>query len=148
MKNFYWLVLVIFISSNAKSQTTWKSVSFSFDEDSNQLKSGLINTQSLVIHPTKSNYRWLLLSKGGLYVSNDGGQNWNLCKGSQQLPICELTCMVSDPINEQIIYLGTNNQNNCGGLWKSINGGRTFLQLQNMQRTVNAIVISKSNRYL
>jgi len=132
----------------ALSQSSWKALEFSFKEDSSQLKIGLINTQAMVIHPLKNNYRWIVLPKGGLYLSNDGGQIWQLCKGSQQLPPCELTCMVPDPINEQIIYLGTNNQNNTGGLWKSINGGRTFVQLQNMQRAINAMTISRSNRYL
>ena len=134
--------------TGALSQNNWTTIDFSFKQDTNQLKIGLINTQAMVVHPLKNNYRWLVLPKGGLYLSNDGGQIWQLCKGSQLLPPCELTCMVPDPINEQIIYLGTNNQNNCGGLWKSINGGRTFVQLQNMQRAINAMVISKSNRYL
>lgn len=53
-----------------------------------------------------------------------------------------------DPFNENIIYLATNNYNNCGGLWKSINGGNSFLQLQNFSHAVNEIVISATNRYL
>ena len=148
MKRYLWLIAYLYSITNVYSQNNWTAIPFTFQEYSIQLKTGLINTQSMVIHPSKNNYRWLVIPKGGLYVSNDGGQNWTLCKGSQQLPICELTCMAPDPMNEQIIYLGTNNQNNCGGLWKSINGGRTFVQLQNMQRAINAMVISRSNRYL
>ena len=148
MKRYLWFFVFLFSITNVHSQNNWTMLPFSFQEDSIQLKTGLINTKSMVIHPVKNNYRWIVLPKGGLYMSNNGGQNWTLCKGSQQLPICELTCMVPDPVNEKIIYLGTNNHNNYGGLWKSINGGKTFVQLQNMQRVVNAMVISRSNRYL
>jgi hypothetical protein len=148
MNRYLWFIVLFFKITTASCQNSWTALPFSFQEDSNHLKLGLINTQSMVIHPIKNNCRWLVLPKGGLYMSNNGGQNWTLCKGSQQLPLCELTCMVPDPVNEKIIYLGTNNHNNCGGLWKSINGGRTFVQLQNMQRPINAIVISQSNRHL
>ena len=72
MKRYLWFFVFLFSITNVHSQNNWTVLPFSFQEDSIQLKTGLINTQSMVIHPSKSNYRWLVLPKGGLYVSNNG----------------------------------------------------------------------------
>jgi hypothetical protein len=128
---------------------SWRSVNFLFDTTSNvSSKAGLINCSSLYLHPNKKNVRWLLSAKGGLYVSKDGGSNWTICIGSNFIPACKLTGIAADPFNENIIYLATNNYNNCGGLWKSINGGKSFVQLQNFLHAVNEIIVSPTNRYL
>lgn len=145
-KLFLCLLLLEFNLSNAQG---WKSVNFLFDTTSNvNNKTGLINCSLLYLHPNKKNVRWILCPKGGLYFSKDGGSNWTICIGSNFLPICELTGIAADPFNENILYLATNNNNNCGGIWKSINGGNSFVKLQNFYRPVNELVISPTNRFL
>ena len=147
MKKLFLCLLLL--ECNLSNAQGWKSVNFLFDTTSNvSSKAGLINCCSLYLHPNKKNVRWLLSAKGGLHVSKDGGSNWTICIGSNFLPACELTGIVADPFNENIIYLATNNYNNCGGLWKSINGGNSFVKFQNFSRPVNELVISPANRYL
>ena len=137
------------LKCNLSIGQSWRSVNFLFDTTSNvSSKAGLINCSSLYLHPNKKNIRWLLSAKGGLYVSKDGGCNWTICIGSNLIPTCELTGIAADPFNENILYLATNNYNNCGGLWKSINGGNSFIQLQNFWHAVNEIIVSPTNRYL
>lgn len=143
------LLLLLILKCNLSIGQSWKSVNFLFDTTSNiNSKTGLIDCSSLYLHPNKKNIRWLLSAKGGLYVSKDGGSNWTICIGSNTPPVCELTGIATDPFNENIIYLATNNHNNCGGLWKSINGGKSFVQLQNFLHAVNEIVVSPTNRHL
>ncbi|MFM7017154.1 MAG: WD40/YVTN/BNR-like repeat-containing protein [Bacteroidota bacterium] len=143
------LLCLMLVNFNFSFAQSWKSVNFMFEPSSNiNYKIGLIDFKTLYLHPTKKNIRYLLSSKGGLYISKDGGVTWILCKGSNQLPACELTSIVADSYNENILYLGTNNNNNCGGLWKSNNGGNTFVLLQNFFHSVNEISISPVNRYL
>ena len=140
---------IVLLKCNLSVAQSWQPINFVFDTASNiNNKSGLIDCKTLYLHPNKKNVRWLLSPKGGVYVSRDGGSNWTICIGSNFLPACELTGIAADPTNENILYLATNNYNHCGGLWKSINGGNSFVQLQNFSHAVNEIVISPTNRYL
>ena len=143
------LLCLLLLDFNFLCAQSWKPINFEFDTTSNVIiKTGLIDCKTIYLHPNKKNVRWILSPKGGLYVSKDGGNNWSICIGSNFLPVCELTGIAADPLNENILYLATNNYNNCGGLWKSINGGNSFVQLQNFSHAVNEIVISPTNRYL
>lgn len=143
------LLCLLLLDFNFLCAQSWKPINFEFDTTSNVIsKTGLIDCNTIYLHPNKKNVRWLLSPKGGLYVSKDGGSNWTISIGSNFLPACELTGIAADPFNENILYLATNNYNNCGGLWKSINGGNSFVQLQNFSHAVNEIVISATNRYL
>jgi hypothetical protein len=140
---------LLLLECNLSIAQSWKPIEFKFDTTTNgNNKTGLINCSSLYLHPNKKNIRWLLSPKGGLYVSKDGGSNWIICIGSNLIPTCELTGIAADPFNENILYLATNNYNNCGGLWKSINGGNSFVQLPNFSLAVNEIVVSPTNRHL
>ena len=70
---------------------------------------------------------------GGLWVSNNGGQTWTTVN-DQNLSMA-VTCITQNPFNSKEIYYGTGEQynNNIGldgaGIFKSIDGGKTFSQL-------------------
>lgn len=70
---------------------------------------------------------------GGLWVSTNGGQNWTPVN-DQNLSMA-VTCITQNPFNPKEIYYGTGEKmnNNIGldgaGVFKSIDGGKTFTQL-------------------
>ena len=73
---------------------------------------------------------------GGLWVNNDitdANSSWQQVGVSENLAV---TCMTVDPNNSQIMYIGTGesytNDNGVGnGVWKSIDGGNSWVNVFN-----------------
>jgi photosystem II stability/assembly factor-like uncharacterized protein len=64
-----------------------------------------------------------------LYVSDNYGKNWT--KLAENLAPQTINVVKEDPVNEQIVYLGTD-----AGLWLSINQGKDFMNFTNNMANV------------
>jgi photosystem II stability/assembly factor-like uncharacterized protein len=88
---------------------------------------------AIAIHPTSPLTVYAGGAQGGVWKSTDGGQTWTSISDTQcSLAIGSITI---DPVNPNIIYVGTGEQNNSGdsyygcGLLRSIDGGSSWTQL-------------------
>lgn len=100
-------------------------------------------------HPIKKNKWWAVSPEAGLFMSEDAGFHFILCKGSNLISETALSTVAVDPLNDRIIYLGTGDPSKWvmgKGLWKSFNGGQTFVQLTLPNCIVTGIDISPINR--
>ena len=63
---------------------------------------------------------------GGIFRSDDGGENWSRVNGQQQFQVRPwyYSAVTADPTNENTLYV-MNLQ-----VWKSIDGGRTFTRMR------------------
>ncbi|MBI1765774.1 MAG: hypothetical protein HYR56_30585, partial [Acidobacteria bacterium] len=72
-------------------------------------------------------------AQGGLWRSLDNGKNWTPL--TDDLPSLAVGAVAIDPINPDVIYLGTGEPNRSGdsyygaGLFKTTNGGQTWTQI-------------------
>src|SRR6266498_4004535 len=71
---------------------------------------------------------------GGLWKSTDGGTSWRPM--TDQLPATAIGAVAIDPVNPDIVYIGTGNLFNgaagmpkAAGLFKSVDGGRSWARL-------------------
>lgn len=96
----------------------------------NPTTSGRINT--IAVHPTDGNTIYLGAATGGVWKTTNGGSSWTPLTDSQ----CSLAMgsVVIDPVNPEIIYAGTGEQNFSGdsfygcGVLRSSDGGSTWTQ--------------------
>ncbi len=92
---------------------------------------GNARISQLKFHPTNPLKYYAVTSEGGLFLSNDGGENWSVSPGSDVLT-ASMASICIDYSNDQVLYLGSGDPNYYGGgagLYKSTNGGNTFTQL-------------------
>ncbi len=135
-----------------KAQSLWNPI----DTNATFVENGsMINGHTRFIdlfnHPIKKNKWWTVSPEAGLFVSNDACAHFTLCKGSNLLPETPLSTVAVDPLNDRIIYLGTGDPSkwiNGKGLWKSFNGGETFVKLSLPDCIVTAIDISPANKLI
>jgi PKD repeat protein len=137
---------------NLNAQSLWNSIDTNalFIENGTMVN-GLTRFVDLFNHPIKKNKWWAVSPEAGLFVSSDAANHFTLCKGSNLLPETPLSTVAVDPINDRIIYLGTGDPSNWingKGLWKSFNGGETFVKLTLPDCIVTSIDISPSNRLI
>ena len=86
----------------------------------------------LLLHPTNANIIYAGSAAGGVWKSNDNGTTWsNIFNESYSIG-----SMSFDPINPEVVYVGTGEANPGGiaiypgnGIWKSTNGGLTWSHL-------------------
>lgn len=143
-------MMLLCIQMNA--QSLWTPI----DTNAVLVENGsMINGQTrfidLLNHPIKKNKWWAVSPEAGLFVSSDACSHFTLCKGSNLLPETPLSTIAVDPLNDRIIYLGTGDPSkwiNGNGLWKSFNGGETFVKLSLPNCIVTAIDISPANRLI
>jgi photosystem II stability/assembly factor-like uncharacterized protein len=62
-------------------------------------------TRAIVVHPTNPDTIWIASVGGGIWRSDDGGQDWSPV--DDMMANLAVSCMVMDPINPNIIYAGT-----------------------------------------
>ncbi len=110
---------------------------------------GLPNSEhisKIIVHPTNANTIWVavqgpLWSKGGergLYMSTDGGQNWEKTLGDNEWT--GVTDVVIDPRNPDVLYAATWQRHRTvaalmgggpkSGVHKSTDGGKTWQELK------------------
>ena len=104
----------------------------------------------MAINPTDNNIMYAGLSTGGIFKTIDGGANWNPIFDDQ--PYLSIGCITLDPVDPNIIYVGTGDVNISGypfigdGVYKSNDGGAnwTHLGLTN-ERIISEIKINPTN---
>ncbi len=75
------------------------------------------------VYVTLNGYRWDHFAPY-VFKSDDFGQSWEPLHAS--LPMESINVILEDPVNESILYLGTDH-----GLYVSVDGGATFMAMQN-----------------
>ena len=68
----------------------------------------------------------------GFYKTSDGGYHWITIN---RTPLHHGTSIAIDPVNSDVLYVGTDN-----GMFKSVDGGQTVVQLKNGQPDVGTVV--------
>ena len=92
---------------------------------------GISRVSQFKFHPNNPNKMYAISAQGGLFISNDAGNNWSVAPGCDFMAGNRLASVCVDFSNDSIIYLGTGDHDyyyNGTGVWKSVNGGRTFTQ--------------------
>src|SRR5204862_5471156 len=88
---------------------------------------------SIAVHPTDPLTIYIGAAQGGVWKTTNGGTTWTALTDGQ----CSLAMgsVAIDPVNPQIVYAGTGEQNFSGdsyygcGVLRSIDGGSTWTQL-------------------
>ncbi|MBL0102874.1 MAG: hypothetical protein IPP51_03420 [Bacteroidetes bacterium] len=91
---------------------------------------GISRISQLKFHPSDPNKMYAISARGGLFISTNGGTNWNIAPGTDFMPYARLASVCIDYTNDQILYLGTGDHNyyyNGNGVMKSTDGGNTFV---------------------
>ena len=132
-KVFY--VLAIFICSGLKisAQTAnWSAVlPNQFPTNVSGQIHGISRVSQMKFHHSNSLKRYAVSARGGLFITTNGGNNWTIAPGCDFMPYARFASVCIDHTNDQIIYLGTGDNNyyyNGLGVWKSTNGGTNFTQ--------------------
>lgn len=107
-------------------------------------------TRNLVIHPTNFSTMYAGGVSGGVWRTDDGGQNWRPI--ADLLANVNIGALVIDSVNPNILYAGTGEfyQGLQGlGIYKTTDGGATWAPLAATQSKdfyyVNRMVISPAN---
>ena len=93
---------------------------------------------SIDVDPTNSDMIYAGTASGGVWRSENAGQSWNSIWDNQ--PTSGIGVVKLDPNNSDIIWVGTgegnprNSQSSGGGLFKSIDGGKSF-ELLGLEKT-------------
>ena len=102
--------------------------------------------------PNNTNTIYVGAPAGGLWKTTDGGQTWST--NTDELSVIGMSDLAIDPINPQIMYLGTGdrdaNDTYSVGILKSTDGGQTWnptglLWTITLNRTVSKILIDPTN---
>ncbi len=105
---------------------------------------------TIAVNPEKPDHMLVGFSEGGLFLTLDGGRNWEPVFDDQ--PGLSIGDVVFDPSNPNIVYAGTGDPNVSGypfighGIYKSNDGGKSWKQcgLQ-PTRIISQIRVSNQN---
>ncbi len=105
---------------------------------------------SVAVHPSDEDIMYLGFATGGVFKTINGGLSWDPIFDEQ--PFLAIGDIALDPVNPDIIYVGTGDPNISGypaigdGLYRSADGGTTwdFLGLQD-QRIISKIIIDPND---
>jgi len=91
---------------------------------------GMGRVSDMVYHPTDSNTLFAITSSGGVFKTSNEGVTWKPI--SDQLPATYCASMAINPVNPNVMYLGTGDANygyrGGMGIWKTTDGGDTWFQ--------------------
>ena len=98
------------------------------------------------VNPLNDNHIFIGTASGGVWVSENAGQSWTSIWDDQ--PTAGIGAVKIDPTNPDVIWVGTgegnprNSQSSGGGLFKSVDGGKSF-QLVGLKETkhIHRIVV-------
>lgn len=103
----------------------------------------------IAFHPTDADIIYVGAPSGGVWKTENGGQNWRLLdNGLTRLGISSIVIHPTDP---NIIYIGTGDRDGADapglGVWWSTNGGETWAPRENGMgpRTVYEILMHPNN---
>jgi photosystem II stability/assembly factor-like uncharacterized protein len=113
----------------------------------------LARVNAIAVHPTNRNIIYIGIAKGGVWRSHDGGSTWrNL---TDFLAAQYVGCLTLDPVDPNIIYLGTGEEYfgvwTLGGvgIYRSTDSGNTWRLFGSSVfdgQRINEIVIDSANR--
>ncbi|MBK8848283.1 MAG: T9SS type A sorting domain-containing protein [Bacteroidetes bacterium] len=110
---------------------TWSPVSTGYfpTNVSGQIN-GISRVSNFKFHPSLPNKMYAVSARGGLFITNDSGNSWNIASGCDAMPNgTRFASVCVDHNNDQVIYLGTGDLNyyyTGAGVYKSTNGGLSF----------------------
>lgn len=107
------------------NQGNWKEIGPLTPKD---VYRGVGRVNCIAFHPTDSNTMYVGAPYGGVWKTEDHGENWiNL---TDDLPSFGISAIAVDPQNPDIVYAGTGDgetgRNPGFGVWKSFDAGRTW----------------------
>jgi photosystem II stability/assembly factor-like uncharacterized protein len=131
MKNILTILLFVFSVFIACAQTAnWKLTGpIKFPTNSSGQVNGMGRVSQMVFHPTNVKKIYAASASGGLFISTDGGVNWQVTPGTDKLPDMSCASVCVDHTNDQIIYLGGGDANYYStsyGVYKSMDGGNSY----------------------
>jgi len=108
-------------------------------------------TRSLVIHPTITSRMWAGSVGGGIWRSDNSGASWYPL--DDWMGNLAIGCLTMDPNSTSVMYAGTGegfgnfDAIRGEGIWKTTDGGTTWLQLASTVNfgSINRIVVSPVN---
>lgn len=124
---------------------------------------------AIAIHPTNPNIIYIGTAWGGVWLTRDGGDNWQpIFDRAPALGIGEPGGIAIDPIDPSIIYVGTSNRDGSqfsgestqppAGLFKSTDGGSSWVRLgsgdppsapsspnQFFSQIINVVIVDPAN---
>jgi photosystem II stability/assembly factor-like uncharacterized protein len=124
---FYSLISTLAFAQNYASFTQVGPVRF--PDDPSVQTTGMGRVSQLVYHPTDSNILFAVTASGGVFKSSNEGISWRPI--TDFLPQTSCASLAINPLNPNVMYLGTGDANyNGGGLgvWKTNDGGSSWFQ--------------------
>ncbi|MBI3894911.1 MAG: transcriptional regulator [Acidobacteria bacterium] len=134
----FWMLSLIFLvqpSGNA-AQADWAPIG-PFGGD----------VRSLAADPRDPDRMFLGTRTGQIYLSTDGGKQWNRLTGLQAPADWVVDDLLVDPTDSRILYAGMwSVLDNMGGIFKSTDGGSSWQLLEGLSgQFVRALALSPSN---
>jgi photosystem II stability/assembly factor-like uncharacterized protein len=127
----YLLTLLFFTSflAHAQNSGNWSLVGPNlFPINNSGQIHGIGRVPQMKFHPGNNQKIYAISATGGLFISTDGAQNWNVT-GTDNLFRTNTASICIDYTNDQTLYLGTGDPNYYStyyGIYKSTNGGTTW----------------------
>jgi photosystem II stability/assembly factor-like uncharacterized protein len=101
--------------------------------------------RGIAVHPTDPNTVYIAVSSGGIWKTTDGGQSWSDI--ASDLPSLSYGAIAIDPNNPNIVYAGGGEIEygigwpwyfDGSGVYKSTNGGSSWIQITNGVGTITS----------
>lgn len=103
------------------------------------------DTREIVIDPKDRNHLYLSTVDGQIYTSTNAGQSWRLMVNFNR-PLLVLDQLIIDPRDSNVIYTSGHRGKMPGGFFKSIDGGATWKEGQELKNeAIHAMVQSDKN---
>ncbi len=132
-KTVYCLIFLLVFASSAFAQlANWSpgnnAAYTNFPVNVSGQINGFCRISQMKFHVSNPNKMYAVTGEGGFFSTSDGGANWTVRPGTENLTGgCASLCI--DYTNDQVIYLGSGDANyysNGQGIYKSTNGGTSF----------------------
>lgn len=111
---------------------------------------GISRTSQLKFHPSNAQKMYAVSARGGLFISTNGGNNWSIAPGCDNLPLgTRFASVCIDHTDDQVIYLGGGDRNyysTGSGVWKSVDGGQTFSSVGPSGKIIAELIMDPTNR--
>lgn len=145
---FYLLSFPFFSFGQSASWTAYKPDFFPTNA-SGQIH-GISRVSQMKFHPSNSQKMYAVSARGGLFISTNGGSNWSIAPGSDNLTLgTRFASVCIDHTDDQVIYLGGGDHNyysSGSGVFKSTNGGQTFVSSGLGGKIIVDMIMDPSNR--
>ena len=113
---------------------------------------GISRVSQLKFHPSNSQKMYAVSARGGLFISTNGGSNWSVAPGCDNLPLgTRFASVCIDHTNDQVIYLGGGDHNyysSGSGVFKSTNGGTTFSSIGLGGKIIVDLIMDPNNNQI